>query len=174
MTSNSLAKLTEGIFIAAALVIPMYFTLTTGGQLPKWDYPAAQAALQTINSETQQAVNRGGEVLFISQRHLLTFKDVQNVPLVPEYELVFLMEMAMSDNAAYMDAFHTDISNQRFAMIVSEPLVIQYQGRTHGFGEENDAWVARVSEPVLCYYEPAIKLDSVGVILYTPRLNPCK
>ena len=172
--SNSLAKLTEGIFIAAALVIPMYFTLTTGGQLPKWDYPAAQAALQTINSETQQAVKRGGEVMFISQRHLLTFKDVQNVPLVPEYELVFLMEMAMSDNAAYMDAFHTDISNQRFAMIVSEPLVIQYQGRTHGFGEENDAWVARVSEPVLCYYEPAIKLDSVGVILYTPRLNPCK
>jgi len=172
--SNSLAKLTEGIFIAAALVIPMYFTLTTGGQLPKWDYPAAQAALQTINSETQQAVKRGGEVMFISQRHLLTFKDVQNVPLVPEYELVFLMEMAMSDNAAYMDAFHTDISNQRFAMIVSEPLVIQYQGRTHGFGEENDAWVARISEPVLCYYEPAIKLDSVGVILYTPRLNPCK
>jgi hypothetical protein len=171
---NSLAKLTEGIFIATALVIPMYFTLTTGGQLTKRDYPAAQAALQTINSEAQQAVNRGGEVLFISQRHLLTFNDVQNVPLVPEYELVFLMEMAMSDNAAYMDAFHTDISNQRFAMIVSEPLVIQYQGRTHGFGEENDAWVARVSEPVLCYYEPAIKLDSVGVILYTPRLNPCK
>ena len=172
--SNTLLRSTEGIFIAAALVFPMYFTLTSGGQLPKRDYAAAQAAIQTINSETQQTVNRGGEVLFISQRHLLTFNYVQNVPLIPEYELVFLMEMAMSDNPAYMDAFHTDVSSQRFSMIVSEPLVVQYQGRSHGFGEENDAWVERVSEPVLCYYEPAIKLDSVGVILYTPRLNPCK
>jgi hypothetical protein len=172
--SNSLPRLTENIFIAAALIIPMYFTLTIGGQLPMRDYPAAQAALQTINSEAQNVVNRGGEVLFISQRHLLTFNYVQNVPLVPEYELVFLMEMAMSDNASYMDAFHSDVSKQRFAMIVSEPLVIQYQGRTHGFGEENDAWVARVSEPVLCYYEPAIQLDSIGLVLYTPRLDPCK
>jgi len=172
--SNTLLRSTEGIFIAAALVFPMYFTLTSGGQLPKRDYAAAQAAIQTINSETQQTVNRGGEVLFISQRHLLTFNYVQNVPLIPEYELVFLMEMAMSDNPAYMDAFHTDVSSQRFSMIVSEPLVVQYQGRSHGFGEENESWVERVSEPVLCYYEPAIKLDSVGVILYTPRLNPCK
>ena len=168
--SNNLSRLIEGVFIAGALVIPLYFTLSTAGSSPKRDYPAAQAAVQTINSATQQAATLGGEVLFISQRHLLTFDYVQNVPLVPEDELVFLMEMAMSDNAAYMDAFQADISHQRFAMIVSEPLVIQYQGRSHGFGEENDAWVARVSEPVLCYYEPSIKLDSVGVVLYTPAL----
>jgi hypothetical protein len=156
------------------LVIPLCFTLSSGGQLPKRDFPAAQAALQTINTATQQAVNHGGEVLFISQRHLLTFDYVHNIPLVQNYELVFLMEMAMSNNADYMDAFHTDISNRRFAMIVSDPLVIQYQGRNHGFGEENDAWVSRVSEPVLCYYEPSIKLDSVGLVLYTPRPHPCK
>lgn len=172
--SNTLFKLSESIFIAAALAIPVYFTLSTGGQLPKRDFPAASAALQTINTATQQVVIQGGEVLFISQRHLLTFNYVRNVPLVPEDELVFLMEMAMSDNAVYMNTFHADVTNQRFSMIVSEPLVIQYQGRSHGFGEENDAWVTRVSEPVLCYYEPSIKLDSVGVVLYTPRSNPCK
>jgi hypothetical protein len=99
---------------------------------------------------------------------------VPNVPLVAEDELVFLMEMAMSDNTAYLDAFYTDVSHQRFAMIVSEPLVIQYQGRQHSFGEENDAWVKRVSDPVLCYYEPATNVEAAGVILYTPRLNPCK
>jgi hypothetical protein len=59
-------------------------------------------------------------------------------------------------------------------MIVSEPLVIQYQGRSHSFGEENDAWVQRVSEPVLCYYQPAEKLDAAGVVLYIPRPDPCK
>jgi hypothetical protein len=164
----------ENIFLAGALIIPLYFTLSTGGQIPRRDYAAAQAALQTINTATQQAAKSGGDVLFISQRHLLTFNEVKNVPLVPEAELVFLMEMAMSDNRAYLDAFDKDISNQRFDMIVSEPLVIQYQGRNHSFGEENDAWVKRVSEPVLCYYEPAITLDSVGVVLYTPRPEPCK
>ncbi len=164
----------ENIFIAGALIIPLYFTLSMGGQIPQRDFTAAQAALQTINTATQQAAKRGGEVLFISQRQLLTFNEVKNVPLLPEDELVFLMEMAMSDNRAYLDAFHQDISNQRFDMIVSEPLVIQYQGRNHSFGEENDAWVQRISEPVLCYYEPAIKLDSVGLVIYTPRPEPCK
>jgi hypothetical protein len=164
----------EGIFIAGALVIPLYFTLSTGGQLPQRDFTAAQAALQTINSTTQAVVKQGREVLFISQRQLLTFDYVQDVPLVPEDELVFLMEMAMSNNTSYMDAFHADISRQRFAMIVSEPLIIQYQGRSHSFGEENDAWVERVSEPVLCYYQPAIKLEQVGLVLYTPRTTPCK
>jgi hypothetical protein len=112
--------------------------------------------------------------LFINQRHLLTFDDVQKVPLVPSHELVFLMEMAMSNNTAYLDAFHDDISHQRFAMIVSEPLTTQRQGRSHGFGEENDAWVERVSEPILCYYAPTTTLDAVGVVLYTPLAHPCQ
>ncbi len=172
--SGSLLRTSENIFLAGALIIPMYFTLSTGNQIPRRDFAAAQAALQTISTATQQIAQQGDEVLFISQRHLLTFNDVQNVPLVPEDELVFLMEMAMSDNRAYLDAFNKDISSQRYRMIVSEPLVIQYQGRSHSFGEENDAWVKRVSEPILCYYQPAIKLDSVGVVIYTPRPDSCK
>jgi hypothetical protein len=174
LASNTALHAAENIFIAGALIIPLYFTLTTGGQLPKHDFASAQAALQTINIATQQVASQGGEVLLISQRHLLTFDQIQNVPLVPEDELVFLMEMAMSDNRPYLDAFNQTISSQRYKMIVSEPLVIQYQGRNHSFGEENDAWVARVSEPVLCYYQPSVKLDAVGVVLYTPRPNPCK
>lgn len=172
--SNKVLRSAEVIFIAATLVFPLYFSLSTGGALPHRDYPAAQTALQTINSAAEQAVKQGSEVLFIYQRQLLTFDYVQGVPLVPEDELVFLMEMAMSDNAAYLDAFHTNLSQQRFAMIVSEPLSIQYQGRSHSFGEENDAWVERVSEPILCYYEPDTILDAVGVVLYIPRTNLCK
>src|SRR4030042_3475832 len=172
-SSTRLLQRIEPILIAAALAFPLYFNLSYGGALPHRDYTAAQSALQTISSATQQVAQLGGEVLFISQRHLLTFDTIQNVPLVPEDELAFLMEMAMSDNTAYLDAFHTDVSHQRFAMIVSDPLVIQYQGREHSFGEENDAWVERVSDPVLCYYEPTISVEAAGVILYTPRLNPC-
>ena len=164
----------ENLFLAGALIVPMYFTLSAGGQLPKYDFQAAQAALQGINNSTQQTVKEGGEVLFINQRQLLTFNYIKNVPLVPQYELVFLMEMAMAENPSYMDAFHEDIASQRFRLIVSEPLVIQFQGSSHSFGEENDAWVTNVSEPVLCYYEPSTTFESVNVVLYVPRQNPCK
>jgi hypothetical protein len=174
VSPNLLMVLSENILIAGALVIPMYFILTTGSQLPKHDFQAAQAALQVLNRSTQSIASRGGEVLFISQRQLLTFNNIKNVPLVPEDELVFLMEMAMAGNSAYLDAFHADITQQRFALIVSEPLVIQWQGRNHAFGEENDAWVREVSQPVLCYYAPTTTLDSVGLVLYTPRTSPCQ
>jgi hypothetical protein len=172
--TNQYIHAAEVFFLALALAIPLYFTLSTGGALPRRDYPAAQSALQSLKSATQQAVKQGGEVLFINQRHLLTFDYIQGIPLVPEDELVFLMEMAMSNNSAYLDAFHSDLANQRFAMIVSEPLSSQYQGRDHSFGEENDAWVERVSEPVLCYYEPKEYLEAAGVVIYTPRADPCR
>jgi hypothetical protein len=173
-TQNTILRGIEGLFIAAVVAVPLYFTLIAGGQLPQRDFPAAQSALQTIRQAAQQTAQNGGEVLFITQRHLLTFDYIQDVPLVPEDELVFLIEMAMSNNTSYMEAFHSALQNHRFSLIVSEPLVVQYQGRSHSFGEENDAWVERVSEPVLCYYEPSIRLDSVGVVLYTPRATPCK
>jgi hypothetical protein len=172
--SSIQARWVEGVLISAALVVPLCFTLSAGGQLPRRNFPAAEAAIQTVNTLTQQAATQGGEVLFISQRQLLTYDYVKHVPLVPEDELVFLMEMAMSDNSDYMDAFHADIRQQRFSIIVSEPLVIQFQGKSHSFGEENDAWVRGVSEPVLCYYEPSITLEAVDLVLYTPRQAPCQ
>jgi hypothetical protein len=172
-SGTNLQHALETICLAATLVIPLYFTLTYGGKLPEHDFQAAQAALKTISSATQHVAGSGGEVLFISQRQLLTFDEVKNIPLVPEDELVFLMEMAMSNNRDYLDAFQKDVSSQRFEMIVSEPLVIQYQGKSHVFGEENDAWVKNVSTPVLCYYEPSTTLDAVGLVLYTPRTTPC-
>ncbi len=173
-TSSQVAGIFEAIFLVGTLVIPLYFILNVGGPLPRRDFAAAQAAFETIKSATQQAADKGGEVLFITQRHLLTFDDIQNVPLVSKYELVFLMEMAMANNRAYLDEFDADVSSQRYAMIVSDPLTTNFQGPHHSFGEENDAWVKNVSEPVLCYYEPTITLDSVGVVLYTPRQTPCK
>jgi hypothetical protein len=171
---NKLARTVEVVLLTLALAFPLYFALSTGGAIPHRDFQAAQDALQTINSATQQAAKQGGEVLFISQRHLLTFNYIHDVPLVPEDELVFLMEMAMSDNSSYLDAFHNDLRNQRFAMIVSEPLTTQYQGKSHSFGEENDAWVEQVSEPILCYYEPTTQVEAAGVNLYTPRAEPCR
>lgn len=160
--------------LALAAILPAALAVSTGGKLAAPDFAAAQVGLETVRQAAGEAAAQGGEVLFISQRHLLTFGWVENVPLVADYEQVFLMEMLMANNQPYLSAFHADLQRQRFALIVSDPLSIQYQGRTHQFGEENDAWVERVSEPVLACYEPLVTADEVGVQLLVPRPQGCE
>jgi hypothetical protein len=112
----------EVILLVAAVAFPLYFSLSAGGALQPRDFASAQSALEAIDTASRQVVEQGGEVLFLNQRHLLTFDKIKDVPLVPDYELVFLMEMAMANNLAYLDEFHENISDQRYTMIVSEPL----------------------------------------------------
>ena len=161
------------LLLSSVLLVPIAFALSTGGPLPQRDFTAAQSDLQTLRQAVEGAVQQGGEVLFINQRHLLTFGYV-DAPLAPDYELVFLMEMAMAANAPYLDAFHADLRSHRYAIIVSTPLNLQRQGRAYAFGEENDAWVEAISEPLLCDYEPLARLEAAGVVLYVPRPEPCR
>ncbi|MEK6752820.1 MAG: hypothetical protein AABZ00_11210 [Chloroflexota bacterium] len=130
------------------------------------------AALKTIRAEVALAQSQGGEVLFLDQRQLLTFGFITNVPLVAEYEKKFLMDEALSSNSAYFENFYLDISVQRFALIISEPLRSPIKDSSYQFGEENNAWVKWVSNPLLCYYEPKITLKEVGVQLLVPKHQP--
>lgn len=127
-----------------------------------------QPALNAIR-EAIQDVGSDGEVLFIDQRQLLTFGFVPSVPLIPEYEKKRMIDEAMAENAAYFAPFYRDLYNRRFALIISEPLWIKFQGETYQFGNENDAWVKWVSIPVLCYYQPVETFLDVGIQLLVPR-----
>lgn len=166
----------EPMLIALTIAVPLGYTLGMGGAYPQREVTTAEALLEEINQAVAQADREGKEVLFITQRHLLTFDLVNNpeTALVADYELVFLMEMAMSENRAYLDAFQADLKAQRYAFIVSNPLTTNLQGRMHSFGEENDAWVRNVSEPILRYYEPVFKSKEPGLMLLAPRENPGK
>jgi hypothetical protein len=155
-----------------AVIMPLYFLLPEVKPLTERDLPGPQAALQTLREEVNRTAAAGGEVLFISERHLLALGEFEGVRHISDYEKVFLMEMAMANHQLYLEAFRQDLRSGRFDLIVSEPLVIVYQGRTKAFGEENDAWVRGVSEPVLCYYEPHLSLEGYGVQLYTPAEDP--
>jgi hypothetical protein len=130
-------------------------------------------AIERIRKKVSNA-NKQGDILFIDQRQLLTFGSVDNVPLIPDYEKVYLMEQAIRGNANYFEDFHEDIENQRFKLIISEPLHVVYRGNDYHFGAENDAWVKWVSEPVLCYYKPIGNLKEVRTEMLIPRSNPGK
>ena len=132
-----------------------------------------EEVLDEIRSEVERALPQG-EVLFMDQRQLLAFGYVPAIPFVDEYEKKFVMDMAMASNAEYFQAYYQDLANRRFSLIITEPLRINYQGDTHIFGDENDAWVQWVSEPTLCFYEPVDQTnakDRVAVMLLVPRAD---
>ncbi len=155
-----------------ALVILVGIVFTVAPRAPSAPLPdrvQAEMGATTIVEAAQAVGERGGQVLFISNRHLLTFHHVRNVALIPDYERVFLMEVAMAGDAAYLGRFYDDLKNHRFDLIVSEPLSRQQKGAGDVFGAENDAWVKRVSRYILCYYEPIKTLRAVQVQLLAPR-----
>ena len=129
--------------------------------------------------ETQEALNsvqeyimegyQKGEVLLVDQRQLLTFGFIENIPLIPEYEKRYMMDMAMANDAGYFADFYEDLANHRFSMIISEPLQTSFQGGEFEFGNENDAWVKWVSIPVLCYYEPVETYPVFGTQVLVPK-----
>lgn len=157
------------LLLALIVLVPVVFTLTETRPEALPDRQRAQAALGSLREMTQEPAARGEEILFISQRHLLTFGQITNVSLVDEYENVFLMEMAMADNTAYLNAFYQDLREHRFALIVSDPQRVNYKGRDFSFGEENDAWVARVTEPLRSYYQREKAFKDLGIEVYAPK-----
>ena len=86
-----------------ALVMPLLFLIPFLSPYHKFNEAASRAAYNQL-VETVNSLGKNGPVLFINERQMVTFGDV-NVPLVPEDEVVTLMEMAMSNNQPYLDKF---------------------------------------------------------------------
>ena len=154
-----------------ALVTPLLILIPMLSPYPKYNDSRDQQAHQQLID----AVNKVGEkgpVLFINERQLVALGDV-DVPLVYDYEVVTLMEMAMSGNQAYLNRFYDDLANHRFAAIISgrQNLVIKQDGV---FAEENNVWNTYVSPYILCYYESdlTIEADDSRVEIYVPRTQP--
>ncbi len=157
------------IFIFTAVLIPVIFTLQGGRPVVLPENERIENALLTIQEFADQTISDGGKVLFIAERQLLTFEEIHNIPLLPEYERMDLMEMVMGGNEDYLAEFRQRIENQEYALIVSEPLVVKYKGRGKQFGDENDVYVRQVTEVVLCYYEPVKRISKFPIQLLVPR-----
>jgi hypothetical protein len=153
------------------IAVPVLFVLGLGAPISFPDNTKAKHALLELREIVTEATAKGSEVLFISDRHLLTFDLIEGVELVPQYEKTFLMEMAMSGNQAYFDAFNQDLKDHRFDLIVVSPQYINYKGRDYPFGEEDDAWVRYVSTPLLEHYQNMTVLDTGGerIALMEPK-----
>ena len=156
-------------FIILAVLIPLNFIVNSIVPLKNYDDESAWGVVRQIQNLVNQRTSGEDEVLFIDQRHLLTFDMIEGVDLVPEYEKVFLMEMAMANNEAYLSNFWRDIEEHRFALIVSEKLTSRIRPSTDVFGEENNVWVERISKPLLKSYYTIFEFPEYNISILVPK-----
>jgi hypothetical protein len=164
---RSWPALTIAVLIPLAFLIPLLFPR------PKYDENRNATAYQQLTQAVKEVATQG-PVLFINERQLVTFGDA-DVPLVADYEAVTLMEMAMSNNQAYLNRFYRDLENHRFAAVVAakQNLAIKQEGPAM---EENNVWNSRVSPYILCYYRPIITVNPQGnrIEVYVPSSEPAQ
>jgi len=163
-----------GLFVAASS------TVIT--RAPVFSFPDPYETAENLNElaspifrvlQATPNVQNGGEILFIGNRQLITF-GYFDLPLVADYERVFLMEAAMANDETYLNQFHQDLAKKRFALIISEPLSTTLKKPKDDFGAENNAWVNNVSRVVLCYYTPIKTLRTVQMQILAPASQPKK
>lgn len=155
--------------VMAGLLIPLGFAIRHIGFYPSFDKTTAERDVQTL----QEALESGGDILFVTERQLITFDYLDGITLVPEYEQMELMEMAMSRNRPYLEAFYEDLHDRRFALIVAEDQKFTQQ-KEGAFVEENVAWVRFVGAPLLCNYKPVVTLTSNNLQVFEPRPKQSK
>jgi hypothetical protein len=149
--------------------VPVYFALNSTSHLVRYSPETTLEALSKMQTIISSALEDGGEVLFITERHLLTFDYIKGVPLVPEYEKIFLMEMVMSGNKPYLEKFYKDINNYRFDLIITDALLSDFKPNKYAFSEENNLWAEYVSIPVLDKYIPIDYIYSLNIQILKPR-----
>ncbi len=158
-------------FIVAA---PVVFAVLFGGRsIQPLDDAQAQADLDTIQMYVDQAADENGDVLFIYQRHLLTFGYIDNVELVHDYELMELMDNIMAGNPTYLAAFRQDLVDQRFSLIITDPMPTNWKNpEKSSLANENNVYLNRATPWLLCAYDIEAKLVNNSVLVLTPKAEP--
>ncbi len=155
--------------VMAVIVIPTLFLTQTNIGFKAYDPSRTDAVLQSLQEHVDEVNANGGEILFITQRHLISMGMLENVTLIQEYEREELMEMAMSNNEEFLENFKQEMVAQRFDLIIVDPLTFKILARRRAFSEENNVWVRGIMRPILCNYRLEVSFPEDEVALYVPQ-----
>lgn len=167
----SQTSLNFGLVLLAVLV-PLIISFQKSTTWTFKDINQQQSDVQQLQAAFDIILEDPGEILFITERQLLTFGELRGIGLIPDYEKVFLMEMVMSNNQPYMDEFHRKLSNQEFSAILMEPISTIVQTPKDAFWVENNLWVDGVVYPILDDYEQVLSYQNNGINLMIPKNKP--
>jgi hypothetical protein len=157
------------LLVASLIVMPAWSYLQFNISSVRYEAARTQDVLTKLQGYIDQTNARSGQILFITQRHLISMHMLKNITLVPEYEREDLMELAMSNNVPYLRKFREDMEDQRFALIVVDPLTYVTLSRNRSFAEENNVWVTRIMKSILCNYKEEAIFPADEIALYVPQ-----
>ena len=157
------------LVVVLLMLMPVWAYTQFNLGINTYDADRTQSVLTELQSYVDDVNAQRGEILFITQRHLISMHMLQGVNLVPEYEREDLMEMAMGNNLLYLDRFLDDMEHQRFALIVVDPLTYRIMDSDKSFAEENNVWVKRVMKHILCNYREEARFAEDEIALYVPQ-----
>ena len=157
------------LLVIALIVMPAWSYLQFNIGFRTENPERTQNVLASLQGYVDQANAQGGEILFITQRHLLSMHMLENVALVPEYEREDLMEIAMANDLQHIQIFREDMEDQRFALIVVDPLNYNVLSKQRSFSEENNVWVTRIMKHILCNYREEAVFAADEIALYVPQ-----
>ena len=152
-------------------LIPAWFAVQDTAGFWQYDPAKAQATLTALQQRVDSVNAQGGELLFITQRQLISMHMLNNVKLIPEYEREELMEMAMAQNEAYLQVFRADLEAHRFAAIIVDPLRFNFAGEQDAMGAENNAWSRYVVKRILCNYKQDAIFPADRIVIYVPQVG---
>jgi hypothetical protein len=157
------------LLVVSLIIMPAWSYLQFNIGFRTENVARTQKVLTTLQAHVDQANAQDGEILFITQRHLLAMHMLDHGTLVPEYEREDLMEIAMANNIQYIQKFREDMEDQRFALIVVDPLNYNILSKKRSFSEENNVWVTRIMKHILCNYREEIAFPADEIALYVPQ-----
>jgi hypothetical protein len=155
--------------ITAAILVPVVLLLREGGVVSSPDLDVDWVDLNRLQELVSENSVAGSQVLFISERQLQVFNLVPEIPFIPEYEKIELMEMAMSGNEVYLERFYADIAHHRFALIVTDSVRTDMKDEIDSFSEEHNVWVEKVMTPLLSEYRFSSLGGRSSIFVLTPK-----
>lgn len=160
------------VLLILLVFIPALQPFLTGKPLDLLSDERAAVELQRIR-ERVACASPHGEILLMDQRQLLTFGQLGDLALVPEYEKKKVMNEALSSDEAYFEQFRADLESGRYSLILTEQIAtnLKYLNDDRlgdSLVEENNAWVNWVTTPLLDYYESVDNPRELSIEMFVP------
>jgi hypothetical protein len=128
---------------------------------------SAYATVAALQQAIDESAAQGGQVLFITQRQLLTFGLIKNVPMVGGYDNVDLMEFAIMGYPPGLQSFYNALEHQRFKLIIA-PYQSRVQSLEGSFAEESYSWYVYISKPLMKFYRVKAEFKDFDFLILEP------
>ncbi|HOU43055.1 MAG TPA: hypothetical protein PLS77_01855 [Anaerolineaceae bacterium] len=155
--------------VGIVVLMPVTHFLELGQPITMPGREDTDRVLQTLQTFLDE---HPGRVLLIADRHLIPLDILHVQEFEPEYEKVWLMEMAMAGNTNYLDQFYKKLNNHEFSIIITNVFNMNLQDDSRAFSEENNIWVERVELPVAKAYQSVLRLEDAGLEIWLPKDQP--